>query len=185
MRMTADSKLPTASYQIKMQRILNEYFFGLTFLVLESLLVYELHEWGFGYVRWVDGLAALTVFSHNVLTLVTYYLDAHRAREHITPTTKQQQQQQQKQQQPLRPGSTILRCLRRITDDLDLIATVADDGWTDGIHVILCSSADVRSLILWLHFCCISIVYFLSSLFVESTNMSVLVMLLPLSTHIV
>jgi len=87
MRMTADSKLPTASYQIKMQRILNEYFFGLTFLVLESLLVYELHEWGFGYLGLVDGLAALTVFSHNVLTLVTYYLDAHRAREHMNPTT--------------------------------------------------------------------------------------------------
>jgi hypothetical protein len=83
MRMTTDSKLPTAFYQIKIQRILNEYFFGLLFLVLESLLVYELNEWGYDYTILVDRLAALAVFSHNLFTVVSYYRDAHRARRRI------------------------------------------------------------------------------------------------------
>jgi hypothetical protein len=80
MRMTADSKLPTASYQIKMQRILNEYFFGLLFLVLESLLVYEMQRYGFRHTGIIDWCAALAVFSHNTLTLYAYYSDARRAR---------------------------------------------------------------------------------------------------------
>lgn len=77
MRMTADSKLPTASYQIKMQRILNEYFFGLCFLVLESLLVYELNEYGFRYTGYIDWAAALGVLLHNLLTQRAYHRDAH------------------------------------------------------------------------------------------------------------
>jgi hypothetical protein len=78
MRMTADSKLPTASYQIKMQRILNEYFFGLLFLVLESMLVYELHNAGYRFTNTIDWMAALMILSHNIYTLVTYYWDAKR-----------------------------------------------------------------------------------------------------------
>lgn len=83
MRMTVDSKLPTASYQIKMQRILNEYFFGLLFLVLESMLVYELHDFGFEYTVVIDWIAAIAVFSHNAYTLFTYYADARRVRENM------------------------------------------------------------------------------------------------------
>ena len=83
MRMTTDSKLPTAFYQIKIQRILNEYFFGLLFLVMESLLVYELNEWGFIYTVVVDRLAALVVLAHNLVTVVGYYRDAHHARTRI------------------------------------------------------------------------------------------------------
>uniref|UniRef100_A0A8J9X1G5 Uncharacterized protein n=1 Tax=Phaeodactylum tricornutum TaxID=2850 RepID=A0A8J9X1G5_PHATR len=79
MRMTADSKLPSASYQIKMQRILNEYFYGLLVLVLESLFVYELHNYGFRGTGVVDAIAALAVFSHNAYTLFTYYSDAATA----------------------------------------------------------------------------------------------------------
>lgn len=80
MRMTADSKLPTASYQIKMQKILNEYFFCLLFLVLESLLVYEMQDQNFfaSYTRFIDCAAALAVFSHNSSTLYMYYADARR-----------------------------------------------------------------------------------------------------------
>jgi hypothetical protein len=81
MRMTADSKLPPASYQIKMQRILNEYFFSLLFLVLESLLVYELQKYGFAYTVVIDLCAALAVLAHNVFTLFEYYSDARRADE--------------------------------------------------------------------------------------------------------
>lgn len=85
MRMTVDSKLPTASYQIKMQRILNEYFFGLLFLVFESLLVYELRKHSYDTVATdtVDWFAALAVFFHNIFTLFTYYSDARRVGEHI------------------------------------------------------------------------------------------------------
>ena len=72
-RMAADSKLPSAAYQIKMQRILNEYFFGLLILVLESLIVYEMADFGIQWTRFVDASAALLVFSHNAYTLITYY----------------------------------------------------------------------------------------------------------------
>jgi hypothetical protein len=81
MRMTVDSKLPAANYQIKMQRILNEYFFGLLFLVLESLLVYELHNYGFAFTNTIDWSAASAVFAHNSYTLYTYYANARRVRE--------------------------------------------------------------------------------------------------------
>jgi hypothetical protein len=84
MRMTVDSKLPSASYQIKMQRILNEYFLGLLFLVLESICVYKLDEWGFAYTSAIDWFAALAVFSHNTYTLFAYYSYARRVRENMS-----------------------------------------------------------------------------------------------------
>jgi hypothetical protein len=83
-RMTTDSHLPSVFYQIKMQRILNEYFAGLLFLVLESMFVYELFIYGFtdmGYI--VDALAAIAAFTHNVWTLVTYYGAAKRVRKKV------------------------------------------------------------------------------------------------------
>jgi hypothetical protein len=71
MRMTTDKHLPSVSYQIKMQKILNEYFICLLLLVLESNVVYELHRAGFdeNVTNFVDWLAAVLVFSHNAWTL--------------------------------------------------------------------------------------------------------------------
>jgi hypothetical protein len=41
-RMTVDSRLPVVGYQIKMQFVLNNFFFGLLFLVLEGSTAYLL-----------------------------------------------------------------------------------------------------------------------------------------------
>lgn len=85
-RMTTDSHLPSVAYQIKMQRILNEYFCGLLFLVLESILVYELFM-HFGRSRGqcnvIDWAAALLSLAHNAVTQVWYYRDARRAKQEL------------------------------------------------------------------------------------------------------
>lgn len=74
-RMATDKHLPSVPYQIKLQRVLNEYFFGLLFLVLESNLVYELQRYGYADITGtIDLLAACTVFTHNVWTLYDYYV---------------------------------------------------------------------------------------------------------------
>jgi hypothetical protein len=81
MRMTTDKHLPSVSYQIKMQKILNEYFICLLLLVLESNVVYELHRAGFDehVTNVVDLLAAVLVFSHNAWTLYGTF-DSHVTR---------------------------------------------------------------------------------------------------------
>lgn len=81
MRMRADSNLPTASYLIKMQRILNEYFIGLLCIVLESYLVYSMHFHGLPGTAVIDAMTALAVLCHNFYTLFFYYADARRKRE--------------------------------------------------------------------------------------------------------
>lgn len=82
-RMTTDSHLPSVSYQIQMQRILNEYFCGLLFLVLESILVYELYM-HFGWSRRatdvIDWVAAILSLTHNAITQFLYYQEAREAK---------------------------------------------------------------------------------------------------------
>jgi hypothetical protein len=76
-RMTTDKHLPSVAYQIKLQRLLNEYFFGLLFLVLESNLVYELQRMGYGrFNNWIDAFAGGSVFAHNAISLYHYYTSA-------------------------------------------------------------------------------------------------------------
>jgi len=85
-RMTTDKHLPSVSYQIKIQRILNEYFYCLLLLVLESNLVYEMDRAGKQWAKgtwYIDLLAAVSVFSHNAWTLGWYYYDANRVRQKI------------------------------------------------------------------------------------------------------
>mmetsp|Transcript_8095 Transcript_8095/g.11765 ORF Transcript_8095/g.11765 Transcript_8095/m.11765 type:complete len:450 (-) Transcript_8095:428-1777(-) len=80
-RMTTDQRLPHASYQIKLQKILNEYFVGLLCLVLEGNLVYVLHQNGFTtHVRYCDLVAAVLMLTHNSYTIIGYYYDAHLLR---------------------------------------------------------------------------------------------------------
>lgn len=78
-RMATDKNLPSVPYQIKLQRVLNEYFFGLLFLVIESNLVYELYRYGYTSITGlIDGIAACAVFTHNVWTLYDYYVVSRR-----------------------------------------------------------------------------------------------------------
>jgi hypothetical protein len=80
-RMTTDSHLPNVSYQIKMQKILNEYFCGLLLLVLEGNLVYEMHRAGSQkHTIYVDTFAAIVALVHNGYTILFYYMDAHKAK---------------------------------------------------------------------------------------------------------
>lgn len=80
-RMTTDKHLPSVAYQIKLQRLLNEYFFGLLFLVLISNLVFEMDRFGYTtFTVWVDLFAASIVCSHNVLTLFRYYAGVRQKR---------------------------------------------------------------------------------------------------------
>jgi hypothetical protein len=80
-RMTTDSHLPSVAYQIKMQRLLNEYFYGLLLLVLEAMLVYELYEdFGVETTNIIDWVAAIVCLCHNGYSLVTYYGEARRAK---------------------------------------------------------------------------------------------------------
>ena len=78
-RMTTDSHLPKVGYQIKLQKILNEYFCGLLLLVLEGNLVYELHRAGSKHTIYVDACAAILALAHNIYTISYYYMDAHNA----------------------------------------------------------------------------------------------------------
>ena len=78
-RMATDKHLPSVPYQIKLQRVLNEYFFGLLFLVLESNLVFELQRYGYGQLAGpIDILAASGVITHNIWTLYDYYVISRR-----------------------------------------------------------------------------------------------------------
>lgn len=78
-RMATDKHLPSVPYQIKIQRVLNEYFYGLLFLVLESNLVFELHRYGYTRITGpIDFLAALVVTIHNIWTVYDYYVVSRR-----------------------------------------------------------------------------------------------------------
>ncbi|KAL3914844.1 MAG: hypothetical protein SGILL_005924 [Bacillariaceae sp.] len=71
-RMTVDSRLPVVGYQIKMQFVLNNFFFGLMFLVLESSMVYLLQDAGYSAVGY-DRVAAILEVTHMFVTLYIYY----------------------------------------------------------------------------------------------------------------
>jgi hypothetical protein len=85
-RMTADSHLPSVGYEIRLQRILNEFFCVLMFLVLEAMLVYvmrtyyEVPQVIAKIVDWITGISALL---HNLITVVRYYDSQRQARKRL------------------------------------------------------------------------------------------------------
>ncbi len=83
-----DSHLPNVSYQIKLQKILNEYFSGLLLLVLEGNLVYELHRGGSKHTIYVDACAAIIALGHNAYRIFYYYLEAHNAKAKLYSNSK-------------------------------------------------------------------------------------------------
>lgn len=73
-RMTVDSRLPVVGYQIKMQFVLNNFFFGLLFLVLESSVVYLLQDAGYIHTAVLyDQMTAIGEVIHLIATLYVYY----------------------------------------------------------------------------------------------------------------
>jgi hypothetical protein len=85
-RMNVDKFLPSVGYQIKMQKIMNQFFFSLLFLVLESSAVYVLNDrlnWSLGTTNKIDNLVASVALGHIVMTWALYYLDKVRASQRL------------------------------------------------------------------------------------------------------
>lgn len=85
-RMTTDGHLPNVEYEIRLQRILNEFFVVLMFLVLEAMFVYVLTiyyhvpgQWTKTF-DWVTGLMAVL---HNVRLTMRYYTAKNTAKERL------------------------------------------------------------------------------------------------------
>mmetsp|Transcript_14686 Transcript_14686/g.21692 ORF Transcript_14686/g.21692 Transcript_14686/m.21692 type:complete len:471 (-) Transcript_14686:382-1794(-) len=77
-RMQLDSKLPNVGYQIKMQTILNNSFFRLLGLELESSMVYYLTHirgWSVEHADIIDMIAASISLVHAIFMLHVYYKD--------------------------------------------------------------------------------------------------------------
>jgi hypothetical protein len=76
MRMTADNHLPMVEYEIRLQRILNEFFVVLMVLVLEANAVYVLttyHGISGKWTKTVDWITGTVAVLHNVRLTFRYY----------------------------------------------------------------------------------------------------------------
>jgi hypothetical protein len=85
-RMTADSHLPSVGYEIRLQSVLNQFFFVLMGLVLEAMAVYVLST-SYGasleFTRNIDWTTGALAISHNFFTVITYYQSQRRARRRL------------------------------------------------------------------------------------------------------
>lgn len=77
MRMTLDSRLPSVGYQIKMQLILNRFFYSLMFMVLESSFLYTLHDRGvpIQHIRIIDFTVGIVLLLNTAYLSYIYYKD--------------------------------------------------------------------------------------------------------------
>ena len=84
-RMSLDAKLPSVGYQIKMQRILNFFFYSILAIVMESSILKFMIEndmVAISFTRWVDGLmATLLLLNQAYLSLI--YVSFSRVREKV------------------------------------------------------------------------------------------------------
>jgi energy-coupling factor transporter ATP-binding protein EcfA2 len=85
-RMTTDAHLPSVGYEIRLQRVLNEFFVVLMFLVLEASAVYVLQIYFDVPPNWtlaVDTLTAVLALAHNVYTMSNYYESKRKAKRRL------------------------------------------------------------------------------------------------------
>lgn len=88
-RLSIDSRLPSVGYQIKLQRILNQCFWLLLLLVLESNLAYHLvfnRGWSVESTYNIDILTAFIGFMHTFFIVYLYYIDLVGLGKHTTVT---------------------------------------------------------------------------------------------------
>lgn len=72
-RMTVDGRLPLVGYQIKIQWVLSNFFYGLLFLVLESCVAYILSEHNKREAALLlDVCAAILETAHTIIVLLVY-----------------------------------------------------------------------------------------------------------------
>mmetsp|Transcript_37715 Transcript_37715/g.45559 ORF Transcript_37715/g.45559 Transcript_37715/m.45559 type:complete len:468 (+) Transcript_37715:116-1519(+) len=77
-RMSADSKLPRVGYQIKIQRILNSFFFAILSLVMESSALYfaiTRYKLSIEIANKIDAVMAVLVLLHTLFIFISYYYD--------------------------------------------------------------------------------------------------------------
>ena len=75
-RIQADGHLPSVGYQIKLQRLLNEWFVILMSLVLEGMLVYVLVTYfnvDQSITKTLDWITGLSALGHNTWRVTSYY----------------------------------------------------------------------------------------------------------------
>lgn len=76
MRMTTDNHLPMVEYEIRLQRILNEFFVVLMMLVLEAMVVYVLRTYYNFLPYWtktLDWITGILAVLHNFRLTMGYY----------------------------------------------------------------------------------------------------------------
>lgn len=106
-RMTVDSHLPSVGYQIKMQRILNQFFAGILFIVLESAAnhvlleneVVQLHT-----THLIDLVVGLIAVVHLLYTVSYYYWDMYRANKNLGIEWIQENEADSENTLPLSPS---------------------------------------------------------------------------------
>ena len=84
-RMSLDAKLPSVGYQIKMQRILNFFFYSILAIVMESSIlkfILENNMVTISFTRWVDVMMA-TILLMNQAYLSLIYASFSRLREKV------------------------------------------------------------------------------------------------------
>eukprot|EP00531_Pseudo-nitzschia_arenysensis_P010655 CAMPEP_0116129970 /NCGR_PEP_ID=MMETSP0329-20121206/8207_1 /TAXON_ID=697910 /ORGANISM="Pseudo-nitzschia arenysensis, Strain B593" /LENGTH=407 /DNA_ID=CAMNT_0003624271 /DNA_START=477 /DNA_END=1700 /DNA_ORIENTATION=+ len=78
LRTSLDARLPTVGYEIKMQKLLNSYFFSILYIVLESAamkVLVENHNWPIGRTRIVDHLVAFFLLVNQFYLRMVIYKD--------------------------------------------------------------------------------------------------------------
>jgi hypothetical protein len=81
-RMTTDAHLPGVDYEIRLQRILNEFFVVLMVLVLEAMSVYVLRTYydvPESVTAAVDFITGILAMTHNAYTVIKYYESKRKA----------------------------------------------------------------------------------------------------------
>ena len=85
-RMTTDAHLPSVGYEIRLQRILNEFFVVLMLLVLEAMFVYVLrtyYNFSGSFTHSIDWITAILALTHNVHTVMSYYESKRAAKRRL------------------------------------------------------------------------------------------------------
>ena len=78
LRLTVDSKLPQVGYHIKLQKILNRFFYTLLFMHIESSVIYTLierYDWSYEGTTIINSTSMALCAVYTVYQLYEYYKD--------------------------------------------------------------------------------------------------------------
>lgn len=78
LRTSLDARLPTVGYEIKMQKLLNSYFFSILYIVLESAalkVLLENHDWPIERTRIIDHMVAFFLLVNQFYLRMVIYKD--------------------------------------------------------------------------------------------------------------